>query len=213
MENDQNLSATQVIEKHRAGLEFDDETYRNTNNTANVQKLRAEIDVRDTEWITKMLAAESPAQRKFALDMTKILANDAAIKQGLQKMWQSETEQETIQSLIFALLNIEELSEKTHREVFGWIKVHLAEFKTSVAKWYGGEDKVLRVIRQREKDPSFIRKKKWIYLCCALAAGEGQKQEAREFILALPGNGNNLTEQVRQFALAQFDDKSAASVA
>lgn len=196
------ISASQVIQDCRDGTTQSDEFYRRVNSVAPVTALRNLIEPQDATWIDAMLDSGSTAQKKFALDLTKPLANNLLVAQRLRQMWGHEQDPLVRQSLLFALLNVEQLDEAIRRRIFDWMKENWDAFLESVTNWYGGKDRILDLIKQRADDPSFIKAKHWIYLCCAVASG--QHAERRKFITSLPGDQTKFTEEVRQFALAQL---------
>lgn len=200
-----NYLAQHVVQDFREGRILDNDLCRDLNSVAPAQHLRKHIKEHDVDWLVSLLSSGSQFQRKLALDMTKPTANHLKVKKALLKMWDEESDESVRQSLLFAILNIEDLNVEQRRSAFNWIRAHQDAFNESVANWYGGREKVLDTIKLRSEDPSFIKEKHWIYLCCALASTD--KDGARQFIKTLPGDNGPLIQEVREYALARLDER------
>jgi hypothetical protein len=201
--------ALEKLRECRSGVTHADEVYRLLNRDEYIQELRPLIGPDDASWLLGFLSSPSPVRRKFALDLTKPLVDDERIKLKLKEMWRTEEDGSVRQSLLFAFLNVEDLAPEQHAEAFEWIAAHQVDFNESVLRWYGGEEVILDKIKGRAQDPSFSRRKHWIYLCCALASGK--KADARQFIISLPGDDGELIERVRTYALSQLGAEPGAN--
>jgi len=195
------VSESQLMENLRAGR-IPDELLQDINLMARVDQLRKLVEPADAGWIVTLLDSEVAARRKLAMDLSKTLINDPLVSAKLKEMWSRERDEHVVQSLLFALLNMEGLEQQIRSEMFTWIREHWQFFIDSAEKWYGGSDQVLDCLRQRTSDESFINAKHWIYMCCAHASN--QREEAREFVSKLSSDSSEFTEEVRRFALSQF---------
>jgi hypothetical protein len=127
----------------------------------------------------------------------------ADIYSYLTSLWEAELEFESRASLVYALLDYEELLAEFHEKLLLFTEKNWDRMIAHTLDWCGGPAAILRMTEERVNNPKFPRTKRWIYLC--LAVGADDLGAARALVEAYAHDEDLFLRRVVSIILARID--------
>lgn len=166
--------AVKVMEDIQNGNDIDEDLAKEVSRYPIIDYLRTQVKEAHLKMIQNLIHNSSSNDvKRLGVSLLNNLIRDRKcteeIKAFLQGLWEKENNENKLY-IMWKLLDLPDLDNHLHQEIYGFIKENWDAWLTKAVEWCGGKDKVLDVVIARLNNPSFPKTKAWIYLCNALGS-------------------------------------------
>ena len=186
--------ALKVIADFRNAQTIEEDLCRQLNTFEYIDYIRTEVKPEDACWIQEQLAKAEGAVFEFAINLTWQLLPNTNIETALINHW---VEGRKSINIVYALLNIEGLDIKFHKEIFEEIKTNWDFYVSQETLYAGGADMSLDVARKRLAQGNLKPSKEWIYWFTAACSNDGNK--VQEFLKSIDPSHPDLSTEMNDF--------------